>query len=89
VKITAELSLYPLKNNYEEYIFTFIESLRSYPSVDVVTHSVSTFVKGQRKDVFDAIEMAMASVSDVDTFSLVMKIINRDLPIENGFLIFE
>jgi hypothetical protein len=55
----------------------------------VVTHSVSTFVKGQRKDVFDAIEMAMASVSDVDTFSLVMKIINRDLPIENGFLIFE
>lgn len=89
MKITAELSLYPLKDDYEGHIITFIKGLKSSSHVEVMTHSMSTFIKGQSKDVFDAIDKAMASGADLDTFSLVIKIINRDLPVEKGFLNFE
>jgi len=89
VKITAELSLYPLKDNYEEHIIAFIKSLKSAPDVEILTHSMSTFVKGQSKDVFNAIDTAMESIPDLDTVSLVLKIVNRDLPVEKGFLNFD
>ncbi len=87
--ITAELSLYPLEKDYEESIIHFIRKLKENDGVEVMTHAMSTFVKGESKQVFAAIEQAMAEVDNRSvTFSLVIKAINRSLPVEQGFLSF-
>ena len=87
--ITAELSLYPLQENYEKTIISFIKSLKNHEGVKVHTHAMSTFVKGQHKDVMNAISDALEAANDIcKGFSLVTKIINRDLPVEKGFLEF-
>ena len=84
--VTTELSLYPLTKDYEGPIIKFIQALKGQSDIQVYTHSMSTFVKGESKAVFDAIESAL---SDMDgTVSLVIKAINRDLPVEKGFLEF-
>ena len=84
--VTTELSLYPLTKDYEGPIIKFIQALKGQSDIQVYTHSMSTFVKGESKAVFAAIESAL---SDTDgTVSLVIKAINRDLPVEKGFLEF-
>jgi uncharacterized protein YqgV (UPF0045/DUF77 family) len=87
--VTAELSLYPLQDSYEPAIIAFIQSLKAESEITVHTHAMSTFVKGENKTVLAAIanglELANTKCSG---FSLVTKIINRDLPVENGFLEF-
>lgn len=87
--ITAELSLYPLQDTYEPAIIAFIQSLNADSAITVHTHAMSTFVKGENKVVLAAIANAL-ELADAQCagFSLVTKIINRDLPVEKGFLEF-
>ena len=89
MKVTAELSLYPLEADFEDCIISFIQHLKKFDKIEVLTHSMSSYVKGESKDVFRAIDAALEAVNDkTDTLSLVIKIINRDLPVEQGFLNF-
>ncbi len=85
--VTAELSLYPLQENYEATIIAFIKSLKSNKQVTVHTHAMSTFVKGDHKVVLDSISIALEAAHEIcNGFSLVTKLINRGLPVEKGFL---
>ena len=84
--VTTELSLYPLTNDYEGPIIAFIRNLRNDSGLQVHTHSMSTYIKGESKKVFTAIESALAETEG--TVSLVIKVINRDLPVEQGFIDF-
>jgi uncharacterized protein YqgV (UPF0045/DUF77 family) len=84
--VTTELSLYPLTKDYEGPIIAFIKKLKESTDIEVYTHSMSTYVKGESQVVFTAVEAALASCDG--TVSLVMKTINRDLPVEGGFLEF-
>lgn len=84
--ITAEVSLYPLKQSYETEIISFIQSLKEVDGLFVVTHAMSTYVKGESSLVFGSIQSAFDKITD--SSSLVLKIINRDLPVEEGFLNF-
>lgn len=89
MQITAELSLYPLVNDYEAVIIPFIQKLKTHSSIEVYTHSMSTYVKGESQVVFDAIHSALDEANrKCETLSLVIKMINRDLPVEQGFLNF-
>ena len=81
--ITAEISLYPLLADYESVIINFIKTLKLDNSLNVTTHAMSTYVKGENKPVFDAISNALEHANkEVETLSLVIKIINRNLPVE-------
>jgi uncharacterized protein YqgV (UPF0045/DUF77 family) len=81
--ITAEISLYPLVADYESVIINFIKSLRLDSSLKVTTHAMSTYVRGENKKVFDVISNALESANkEVETLSLIIKVINRDLPVE-------
>lgn len=85
--ITAEISHYPLAQEYESFIIAFIDSLKNVDGVDVWTHAMSTFVKGESNLVFEAIDKAICS-SPEQAASTVIKIVNRDLPVESGLLNF-
>ena len=46
MKLTVEISLYPLRENYVEPILWFIERLRQYPEIERVTNAMATQVAG-------------------------------------------
>jgi len=83
--ITAEISLYPLVEEYESVIINFIKALKVEKTLKVTTHAMSTYVIGENNIVFKAISNALElSNSEVETLSLVIKLINRDLPIDQN-----
>jgi len=87
--VTAELSLYPLTENYESPIINFIRVLKATDNIEVMTHAMSTFVRGECSDVLIAIDKALISANqETETISLVIKLITRSLPVDKGFLEF-
>ena len=52
---TAEISLYPLAEQYEPVIKRFIERLESYGFLDISISTTSTQVRGEYADVFLAL----------------------------------
>ena len=87
MQITAEISLYPLQENFEQVIIAFIGELKRSEGIEIYTHSISTFVKGENALVFESISKALEKTGlNSDTVSLVIKLINRNLPVEQGFL---
>ncbi|RUO62228.1 YkoF family thiamine/hydroxymethylpyrimidine-binding protein [Pseudidiomarina insulisalsae] len=56
MKLTVEISKYPLADNYIDPIKEFIDQLNSYDNVHVITNSLSTQVFGDYDDVMAAIQ---------------------------------
>lgn len=59
MQLTAELSLYPLSEDYETIVLAFIDQLLSGGGVRTVTNSMSTQVSGDAGAVFAAVEQAL------------------------------
>jgi len=87
--ITVEISHYPLIKNYERPILNFIHAMKSNPGLIVKSNAMSTQVKGEMREIFSKLQDALELVYDQNILSsTVIKIINKDLPIENGHLEF-
>ncbi|MBT0584847.1 YkoF family thiamine/hydroxymethylpyrimidine-binding protein [Alteromonas oceanisediminis] len=50
---TAEISLYPLSQNFLDIIGDFIERIQSYPEFEVVVMTTCTHVRGEHARLFD------------------------------------
>lgn len=59
MKLTAELSLYPLQENYIEVIKSFIASANERDDVIVRTNAMSTQVSGDWDPVFALVSHAL------------------------------
>ncbi len=46
MKLTAELSLYPLQDNYLDVIDAFIDTAHEYDELTIITNAMSTQVCG-------------------------------------------
>ena len=80
MKISIEISMYPLDNNFGEYILSFIKRLNTYPSLSIKTNSMSTQVFGEYEEVMDAMKKEMKPVfAEKYKTVMVMKFINADL----------
>lgn len=89
MKITIELSLYPLVENYTSVIIDFIRKLKGYESIKVHTTAMSTYVSGDYDEVMKVVTSELKTVHEqIPDSSTVMKIIPKDLNVENGFLSF-
>jgi len=83
MKISIEISMYPLDDNFGTYILNFIKQLNNYPSISVKTNSMSTQIFGKYEEVMDAIKKEMKPVfAEKYKTVMVMKIINADLDYE-------
>ncbi len=83
MKIIAEISLYPLTDQYGEAVIGFIKLLKKHPEVEVRSNSMSTQVVGPLSHVMKAIESAYASTfAHAHRSLLVMKIFNEELEME-------
>ena len=84
MRITADISLYPLAKNFVEDIKAFIHALRAEPGLEVVTNQVSTQVRGDYDAVTGAIARCMRQTMQADgTRVFVVKYLNADLDIGN------
>lgn len=61
MKLTAELSLYPLLDDHITVIETFIETLREYADLDIVGNAMSTQVHGDHQQVVAAVSDTLAA----------------------------
>lgn len=85
MRITAEISYYPLHESFVEDITRFIADLRAEKGLEVVTNRMSTQVRGD----FDAVTGALArcmrlSLAEAGTRVVVVKYVNADLDIGTG-----
>ena len=82
MRITADISLYPLTPNFVAHIKSFIHKLRAEPGLEVVTNQLSTQVRGDYDAVTDAIQRCMREAMQADgTKVFVVKYLNADLDI--------
>jgi|TARA_R100000005_G_scaffold79615_1_gene46788 uncharacterized protein YqgV (UPF0045/DUF77 family) len=81
--ITAELSLYPLQEDYIPVIKRFIEQLAASEGLTVVTNAMSTQLSGDAGAVFATVQATLeASHRDFGKQVLVCKFIPGRLPIK-------
>jgi len=87
--ITLEISLYPLQEDYESLVISFIQNLKKHSSIEVVTNAMSTQLKGDYVEVMDILKKELEPICNQDgAISTVIKIVNKPLDIEKGMLEF-
>ena len=80
MQLSIEISKYPLNEDYIPIIQDFIDRLNTYPSLTVITNTMSTQVFGEYDEVMKAVSAEMkSSFSKEIKQVIVMKFINSDL----------
>ncbi len=59
MRLSAELSVYPLAGDVNNNVLAFIEDLIADGTVSAVTNSMSTQITGEWDAVFDAVQKAL------------------------------
>lgn len=82
MRITVELSLYPLNADFVGPITDFIRELRAAPGIEVVTNQMSTQIRGEFADVTAAVtRCTRVAMERTHPLVLVAKFLNADLDI--------
>lgn len=82
MKITVDISMYPLDADYKPAIKAFIRELRKADGLTLVTNQLSTQVNGEFAVVTSAINRCMlASMQQRDKVVFVARYLNADLDI--------
>jgi len=79
MRISVDISLYPLNENYVEPILSFIAKLETNTKLIVKRNSLSTQVFGEYRDVMDCLDDEIEAVFDAIPASVfVLKMIGTD-----------
>ncbi|MFV0478043.1 MAG: YkoF family thiamine/hydroxymethylpyrimidine-binding protein [Parahaliea sp.] len=83
MKLTVEMSLYPLQDEYLPVIQGFIERLHQHQNLRIITNAMSTQVCGDFDQVFNLVsEQLKANVEQYGRQILVCKFIPAELDID-------
>jgi uncharacterized protein YqgV (UPF0045/DUF77 family) len=81
MRVTAEMSLYPLADDALQKILRFIEEIQD-ARLEIVVNQLSTQVRGELEVVMAVVTRALArSFGAGGSQVLVVKVLNADLPI--------
>ena len=84
MRITAEMSLYPLHGDLLPTILRFINSVMADPRLEIAVNQMSTQIRGELDDVMDVLNVAMhKSFAAGGSEVLIVKFLNADLPIRD------
>lgn len=82
MKITIEISMYPLDADYKPAIRAFIHQLHTHDGIEYVSNQMSTQVSGKFDDVMPAVTSCIKkSMDDNDKVVFVAKFLNAGLAI--------
>ena len=79
MKLSVEMSYYPLNEDFKPKIKAFIKQLNSYSEIEVITTTMSTRVFGEYKNVMRILTDEMEKSFENPYSVFVMKFINADL----------
>jgi uncharacterized protein YqgV (UPF0045/DUF77 family) len=80
MKLSVEISMYPLKDEYIPAIQNFIDRLNSHPELQILTNTMSTQIFGDYDVVMDIIKQEMRkSYEQFGRAIFVCKFIDGDL----------
>lgn len=86
MRVSVDLSMYPLNEDYKPSIISFIKHLRTTAGLQVDTNGMSTQVYGEYDLVMSTLQQEIKAVfSGSDKVSIVMKAVNDDLSGPIGF----
>ena len=82
MRVTVEMSLYPLQGSPIEKILAFIETIQGDARLEVVVNQMSTQLRGELGSVMETLHTALnRSFTGGGPQALVVKFLNADLPI--------
>jgi len=81
MKISVEISYYPLQNEFVPAITGFIDRINTYPELTSQTNGMSTQVFGEYKYVMNALTTEIEKAFENPHSVFVMKFINADLQV--------
>lgn len=76
MKVTVEISLYPLQDQFEEVILEFIEALQKNQDIEIEVNGLSTQVFGELNQIFPAIQKQMQLLYEKHQAVLILKMAN-------------
>ena len=79
MKISVEVSYYPLNTEFIPHIKKFIDRLNLNKNIVVLTNNMSTQIFGEYDEVFNTIQKEIKKSFELPHSVFVMKIINADL----------
>lgn len=80
MKLTVDISKYPLAENYKDPIREFIDELAKHPNIHIITNTLSTQVFGDFDDVMEAIQACIKwSFNKYGKVVFVCKFLHGDL----------
>ncbi|MFH1121535.1 MAG: YkoF family thiamine/hydroxymethylpyrimidine-binding protein [Bacteroidota bacterium] len=79
MKISAEISYYPLNEEYKKPIRAFIAALNENRNLIVRTNTMATQVFGEFDEVMETLKQCMKGAFELPHSVFVMKVINADL----------
>jgi uncharacterized protein YqgV (UPF0045/DUF77 family) len=78
VIVTAELSYYPLNDDYVKHVLAFLERLRRHTGITVQTNAMSSHITGSYERVMEVLSEEMEeALSDADCV-FTMKIVRAE-----------
>jgi uncharacterized protein YqgV (UPF0045/DUF77 family) len=80
MKVAADISLYPITNDFIPPIDDVIERLRAYESLKVDTNPMSTQIRGDYDEVMSAISRELKTTFEKERKAVfVIKILNNPI----------
>jgi uncharacterized protein YqgV (UPF0045/DUF77 family) len=79
MKVSVEISYYPLNEQYKPHIKRFIATLNGNKNLTVKTNTMATQVFGEFDQVMQTIQECMKQAFELPHSVFVMKVINADL----------
>ncbi len=78
MKISVEISLYPLHQQYEAPILDFIHRLNQHAGLKVRTNNMSTQIEGEYERVMDVLKNELKESLEKEEVTIgVLKILNQ------------
>ena len=88
MRVTIEMSLYPLQGDVLDKILGFIDTVTGDARLEVVVNQMSTQMRGELSLIMDVLNGAIErSFAGGGSQALVVKFLNADLPISEPLVL--
>lgn len=76
MQLTADISFYPLSDDFLETIENFLKDIHDQHNVQIETHDVSTIITGEPDEVFQVLENKVKPYLEEGNVVFIIKLSN-------------